>query len=211
MASITIEYNGVKFRRYPDSKRRSDRIYYRPSSNYIKSGVGYLHEEIWRSEVGPIPEGFHIHHKDGNPDNNSITNLECLPGFTHLSNHAKEFYAGNKEWVKNHLEEIRPLTKEWHRSPEGHEWHSQHGRSAWSTRKPTKRICDHCGKSFEDITRRDGTRFCSNACKSAARRAEGKDLIDRTCEHCGKHFLSDKYRPARFCSRRCSGFRRKKD
>lgn len=36
-----------------------------------------------------IPEGYDIHHIDGNPSNNSINNLELIERKQHISNHTK--------------------------------------------------------------------------------------------------------------------------
>jgi len=44
----------------------------------------------WRTAIGPIPLGYRIHHKDGNPKNNSLENLECITRYAHLSAHMKE-------------------------------------------------------------------------------------------------------------------------
>ena len=46
-----------------------------------------LHREIWKEYNGEIPEGCHIHHKDGNPLNNNIENLECLTASEHHQLH----------------------------------------------------------------------------------------------------------------------------
>ena len=48
-----------------------------------------LHRFKWESMRGPIPKGFHVHHKDENKMNNSIYNLECLSPKDHGELHAK--------------------------------------------------------------------------------------------------------------------------
>lgn len=48
------------------------------------------HRWVWEQHNGPIPEGFVIHHKDGNIFNNDITNLELLPDGKHRSHHNNE-------------------------------------------------------------------------------------------------------------------------
>ena len=60
-----------------------------------------IHRIIWTFVKGAIPEGNDIHHKDENPLNNKIENLEILSDFDHLSIHKK----GNqnntgKHWSK---------------------------------------------------------------------------------------------------------------
>jgi hypothetical protein len=41
--------------------------------------------EVWASAFGCIPEDSHIHHKDKNPSNNGLDNLEKF--YRHLGNH----------------------------------------------------------------------------------------------------------------------------
>jgi len=38
----------------------------------------YLHRIIWITEVGPIPTGMIVIHKDNNPSNNNLSNLMCV-------------------------------------------------------------------------------------------------------------------------------------
>jgi hypothetical protein len=48
-----------------------------------KRTTRYLHRDIWEKYNGPIPDGFVIHHRDGNPLNNTLENLECVPEYEH--------------------------------------------------------------------------------------------------------------------------------
>lgn len=196
-----VEFNGIRFRRYPGANQRSNRVYYTPGIADRQNGADYLHREIWKAAHGPIPRGHHIHHRDGDPLNNELDNLACVSPGEHLAEHWTEERA---EASRAHMETIRPLTKEWHRSPEGRAWHREHGREAWESREAVERSCDQCGKSFESITRRDNDRFCSNSCKSAWRRDAGLDDEDRTCAACGKTWRPNKYSKARACSRKCA-------
>lgn len=45
-----------------------------------------VHRLVYEAFVGEIPKGYHIHHKDGNKQNNRFDNLELL----HPSDHASE-------------------------------------------------------------------------------------------------------------------------
>lgn len=45
-----------------------------------------IHRLVYEAFVGEVPKGFHIHHKDGNKQNNRLDNLELL----HPSDHASE-------------------------------------------------------------------------------------------------------------------------
>ena len=43
----------------------------------------FAHRWEWEKYKGPIPEGYDIHHIDGDKKNNAIENLECLPHDVH--------------------------------------------------------------------------------------------------------------------------------
>lgn len=49
----------------------------------------YLHREVYEMHYGPIPDGFIVHHKDGDKTNNSLENLELLSRAEHASLHHK--------------------------------------------------------------------------------------------------------------------------
>jgi len=65
-------------------------------------------------------------------------------------------------------------------------------------------ICKHCGGAFLIRWPYKPKLFCSNACKSAARRASGVDDIERSCPRCGKTFLANCYSKQIHCSRECA-------
>lgn len=200
-----IEYNGVKFRRYPHAATRSDRVYFTPGIADRQRGKKRLHEEIWMDNNGPIPADHHIHHRDGNPLNNDAGNLECLPVLEHHRHHHVGQCSDRK---RRHLEEIRPLAAAWHSSPAGIEWHRQHAYKSIRAVEPTEHVCERCGKTFETIPKKTN-RFCSNACKAAARRASGVDDIEFTCQVCGEAFTANRYSKRKVCSRSCAATLRK--
>ncbi len=201
----SITYKGIVFRRYPNSKNYSDRMYYRPNGTHVVNGVESLHREIWKDRYGEIPEGVHIHHKDGNPLNNDISNLECVS-----SNLAHQDLHGDKtksEKYKarraSHLEKIRPLAAAWHSTEEGLEAHGRIAREFWDSKEVEERICVQCGSSYE--TRHNAeSKFCSNNCKSANRRSLKLDHETRTCVFCGNEFEANRYLPTKTCSNSCA-------
>ena len=65
-----------------------DRGYVSVKSNITNKQCG-IHRIIWECVNGEIPKGYHIHHIDGNPSNNSIYNLELIESNEHLSKHKK--------------------------------------------------------------------------------------------------------------------------
>jgi hypothetical protein len=124
----TVVFNGITFRRYPESKNPAHQRYFKPGGYWIQRGVQALHQEVWKAHNGPIPDGFHVHHKDGDAANNDISNLECISSARHQVEHAEErSVRGRSPKQLAHLEAIRPLAAEWHRSEAGREWHRQHG------------------------------------------------------------------------------------
>lgn len=196
----TVEWNGHVYRRYPESARPTDRRYFKRSPR--KGSPIYLHREVWEFYFGPIPPNHHIHHKDLNPANNAIENLECLPCKQHLSAHEHSPETIQKR--RANLDRIRPLAKAWHSSPEGLEKHWEIGRMVYENFVPSAKPCEACSKVFlpRSLGKRD--RFCSNACKSAWRRKSGVDNEQRTCLQCSKTFSANKYSDTKTCSRSCA-------
>ncbi|WP_416072178.1 HNH endonuclease signature motif containing protein [Streptomyces sp. ME18-1-4] len=202
-----VTFNGVTFRRYPDSENWPDRSYYTPGIADRQRGVGRLHQEVWKAAHGPIPEGYHIHHKDEDPLNNSLANLACISAAEHHAEHATPGVFPT--W----LEAAHPLAleraAEWHRSEEGRAWHQEHGKRVWEGREFSSFTCEQCGGEYKSRAAHGGNRFCSNNCKAKWRKASGVDDEDRTCAFCGNPFRINKYAAARTCSRICGqGLRR---
>lgn len=191
-----IEFDGMRF--YPDK-----RGYWMGTRKDTKKPVR-LHVYVWEYYNGKIPKGYHVHHKDHNPDNNEIDNLELIEKSAHLSYHNN---LRDKEWMRRNLDEkARPAAAEWHRSEEGREWHRKHGleiAEAFTADKVTK-VCQCCGKEYETPRIKSETsRFCSANCKAQWRRDVGLDNIQYPCEICGKPIWTNKYAKKRFCSDEC--------
>lgn len=70
----TVVYNGVEYVAYGGGS------YY---MNRRSQHSPRLHQQIYIDNFGPIPKGHHVHHKDGNPDNNSVDNLIAIPHGVH--------------------------------------------------------------------------------------------------------------------------------
>lgn len=197
--SESIEYKGITFRRYPDSKRASDRRYFRPNGTLIKAGVEALHREIWRDNFGEIPEGHDVHHKNNNTADNSIGNLECLPMLVHQ----KIPKNWNLKEMAENLSRIRHLAAPWHSTEEGLKWHAENARQAYAKREYKNYTCEICKIVFQSRDGR-GARFCSGKCSQADRRARKVDWEKRNCERCGTEFECNKYFSTRFCSGNCA-------
>jgi hypothetical protein len=186
------------------SFRRDKRTGYYLSSAVIE---GYkrrvrLHVYIWEKLNGKIPKGYHVHHIDGNTQNNEPENLVLLSVSEHRKVHAETMPESRKEKIReNLLEKAVPASKEWHKSKEGHEWHVKHGIETMEAREQRTYICSYCGKEFSTthIYGEKENTFCSNNCKSAFRRKSGVDDIEKTCECCGGIYKGNKYQKSRYC------------
>jgi hypothetical protein len=202
----SVELDGVTYRRYPYSKHVSHQRYYSPGGTDRANGVESLHREIWKKHHGPIPAGYDIHHKDDNPLNNAIDNLECLHPDDHKALHEAEGKWHTSIRVKENLDGIRHLAADWHASREGIDWHRAHGRATYAKRKPATFSCAVCGASFlskhRSSCRPDGKRFCSKRCAGQLRREEGRQLKDLVCSECGNGYRSTGRGTT--CSRLCA-------
>ena len=59
-----------------------------PKGYFVNSATkSFLHRAIWRDSRGGIPDGFVIHHKDGNSLNNNLDNLEMMEDAQHKRKH----------------------------------------------------------------------------------------------------------------------------
>jgi hypothetical protein len=58
-------------------------------SEYVNIAIDHiklkLHRIVYVMHNGPIPDGYQIHHKDGDKKNNRIGNLECVSALKHAS------------------------------------------------------------------------------------------------------------------------------
>ena len=74
----TQHFNGLHF-------TRDDTTGYYLNSTIQKR----MHRYVWEFYNGEIPAGCEIHHKDHNPANNDIDNLELMTAQNHRKYHAK--------------------------------------------------------------------------------------------------------------------------
>ena len=160
-----------------------------------------LHRVVYENEVGPIPDGFEIHHIDRDKSNNEISNLQCLSKREHAILHGTSLTKEEKEKrAKNIVKYAMPKAKEWHSTEQGKTWHSQHGRESYKQRAINIYTCDNCENPFETKHIYSvGNKFCSNKCKSAYRRKKGLDDIQRRCICCGENFTINKYSKKQKC------------
>ena len=184
-------YNNVKFTRDDDT------------GYYLNSTLRKrMHVYVWEQNYEKVPKGYEVHHKDFDRSNNDISNLQLLTVSEHKRLHGNLLTEEQREWRRNNInEKARPQAIEWHKSEEGRKWHKQQYLNTRDVlHKKLPYTCIQCGKEFLGEY---GSKFCSNACKSAHRRKMGVDLVEKECIICGKKFMTDKNKKICTCSRTC--------
>ncbi len=86
------------------------KYYLRNDGYYIstKEPKELLHRVIWEEYFGPIPDGYHIHHKDEDKTNNKIDNLELLSASDHHKTHRPcpdDGLTSSERFYKNHKDD----------------------------------------------------------------------------------------------------------
>ena len=163
MQPCFITFKGRKYRLSGSYYRRHE---------WSKPGPSNLHRAIWEDAYGPIPEGYEIHHVDGDVFNNRVTNLQCVHAVEHQREHALERHAAGL--MAPPTDECRARAAEWHKSEDGRAWHREHAKQSWVDREWSARCCNECGREYRTAwpTR---SKFCHLNCKMAAlRRRRGK-------------------------------------
>lgn len=210
MKSETVKMDGITFYRCPNAKSRTGRVYF---TSGARDGERLLHRYIYAKHYGPIPAGKHIHHKDGNPLNNDISNLECLSASAHNKEHATdESRLALLEANKPRLAAMARAHHEWRKTtPEGQEFNRQTLAAAYAARDAKRGIhkitCELCKKEAEVEGTSAGTapRFCSEYCRQLAgkiKRGQAHPERRFVCANCQKEGVTRKAKQ-RFCSRTC--------
>lgn len=144
--------------------------------NYFQHKGERLHLAVWKYHRGPVPAGYHVHHKNNDRTDNTIGNLECLTVREHLGGrHGKEY--GKR--ARRFLPVAQTAAAAWHASEEGRRWHSQHYeqhiRPVMELCVPA--ICEQCGDRYPvSAGRIKQGKFCSPKCKARAFRRRRRGL-----------------------------------
>lgn len=150
-----VFFNGVEY------TRLSKGLYY---LSYSMTNVGRknpkgLHVAIWEhANNAAVQKGYEVNHIDRNTFNCDPTNLECMPKDMHRRLPRTK---DTIDKLRLHAERIRPLSKAWHSSPEGIEWHRLHAIESFKKRTVVKRACQYRNCMVEFDTKFGGQRFCS--------------------------------------------------
>ena len=103
-----IVFNGIEYKLMGQGK------YYLSQSknNEGRKHAKGLHVAIWEfHNKKTVPKGYQIHHKDFNPYNNDISNLECISIKQHAKIHAKRNFE-NKEYAQNNRKQLDKAIEE---------------------------------------------------------------------------------------------------
>ena len=140
---------------------------------YFSKGCKRLHAEVWKYYKGVIPKGYHVHHINGNTQDNRVENLALVEESLHLRYEGKKRFKENPEWFEDFHAKGIEAAKEWHKSEEGRKWHKEHGKKSWENREYKTKVCQECGKEYK--TRHAGkSLYCHNNCKARANRRNRK-------------------------------------
>lgn len=141
-----VWFNGKRYTRQKDGR-------------YIGSYGKILHRDIWEYFNGEIPKGYVIHHIDGVPSNNDLSNLQIMTQSDHIKLHQKI-----KKWV------CKYCGKEFESNNLGVECHfcSNVCKSKYDYENSREvRICEECAKEF--LAYKYGkTKYCSKECTNKA-------------------------------------------
>ena len=186
---------------------KGEKFWVQSHGRYFQSGKKsaeerLLHRRVYAENYGPIPRGFHVHHRDGNWRNNAPENLELISAKEHGRQHMSKRIAQDPARNAANLAKAQEAARAWHCSPEGRAWHQQHSKRCWIRRQTHTRSCKRCGAEFATFWP-NKAKCCSRRCTMAL---SYKRYFDdaRTCAGCSQPFLANRHRKTRFCSPACS-------
>lgn len=154
-----------------DTIQEFDGVRYYKCGHYFQRKGVRLHRVVWEAIHGPVPDGMHIHHIDGDRANNALSNLECLEAEKHLGERHGDT-SGQRGLGS--IRKAGAIAAKWHGSDEGRKWHSDHYekhlRVIHERRVP--KVCQQCGSAYEaSAVKAAYSKFCGPNCKAKALRA----------------------------------------
>lgn len=186
-----IEFDGIRF--YSDGKG------YWQTSRHKR-----LHVYVWEKHNGKVPDGYQVHHIDGDKTNNDISNLQLLSQSEHMRyhNNADDMKA---MFRKNIDKYARPKAIEWHKSEAAIPFHKEHYKNSLGkyVGVTEKKNCAFCGKEYDAPILAPWSKFCSPKCKDRNRKFQHIDDVEKVCVVCGDKFYGNKNSRGKTCSHEC--------
>ena len=181
-----VTYKGIEYKRYPNGKHAN--YYCHKWKENGKYHSVLLHHAIWEEHNGKIPDGYVIHHRDKNPFNNDIENLQLVTPSEHALLHQEKL-----DLLKRSVSTTAKYSKE--------NWQERREK-AMARLQSEKRICGWCGNEYTATNVHQ--RFCSKLCHHRWQYRAPENNIEMVCKCCGKTFLGNKYLKQKYCSRECA-------
>jgi len=159
----------------------------RPNGRY-KRGQLYLAHVVYETEVGPIPPGYEVHHKDFHRSNDSVENLEALPQAEHAKVHS---LSRSQQSRSRYLEaeEVECICIQCQSKFMAKKWGGGGNQSKFCSRKcledwrkikfiPEERLCEVCKSPYQAT--RPFQKYCSKKCNGKANRIGRSDPYQRS-------------------------------
>lgn len=176
----------------------------------------YRYQWLWETEVGPIPDGMVLHHKNEDCTDDRLDNLELMTQQEHSRLHLTSARVG--EWLKKRGRE-RVATREcslpgctqlYRANKQGEGRQQFCSRECYAKARPkrvalVRRSCAYCSNEFQQRPGDDVKKFCSHECYGKSLAGVVRKAPEYTsCLECGKPVRRRTDRVVKFCSRECS-------
>lgn len=146
-------------------KGRSYFIYPEKGKYYYYNGQEFLHRQVWKDNFGIIPQGFYVHHKNGNKVDNRISNLELMDKVKHGQMHFTNRIPITKKC------DICKKEFDCKTFRQSNRFCSNNCKSQWRRDNRldfVKGLCTRCKKEFS-FNKYELGKYCSHDCSGKAR------------------------------------------
>ena len=200
-----VDGDGLKVEKIDETHQKFNGITYgrnlQRNDHYFK--LVHLHRAVWTYYFGEIPDGYVVHHIDGDKENNDISNLMLMSKSEHIQLHHTTMKMPQKPSKKTTFKCI-VCGKEYEAVNNGRNLYCSLeclAKYRDNTLYAETRNCLFCGKEF--VTNKySNHKFCSHKCSTDYNSQQGRFI--KTCPICGKEFSTLKNKNRTYCSPECS-------